>query len=241
MAFYYPGNHIGLLLIHGFCGSPYDMHHLGQYLHQQGFTVRGIQLAGHGSGNPRDLAKITYKQWVQSAAEGLAKLQENSAQVYCIGFSMGGTIALHLAAHYPIKGLITICAPIRIKPVFHIRRARHYLWQRQKILLKDPEARKKRQTYPWAPLNAFYQLFSLLKTVRPEISNITAPSLLIQSAQDNLIDPNNVHEIDSKLTNVRTKRILYVKNSGHIAPLDYDKEILNQEIANFIVNTQKTR
>ena len=41
------GNH-GVLLIHGFTGSPGHMRPLGEKLREAGFAVRGILLPGHG-------------------------------------------------------------------------------------------------------------------------------------------------------------------------------------------------
>ena len=50
--FFLPGDEHAVLLTHGFTGSAAHMRPLGDYLHAQGFTVRGILLPGHGTSAP---------------------------------------------------------------------------------------------------------------------------------------------------------------------------------------------
>ncbi|MDD4767405.1 MAG: alpha/beta hydrolase, partial [Desulfotomaculaceae bacterium] len=106
--FYLPGGSTGCLLIHGFAGSPLEMLPLGQYLHGQGLTVSGVLLDGHGT-RPADLRGKSSADWIGTAAAGLAQLQSSCAHVFLIGFSMGGAIALHLAANYRVDGVVTVC------------------------------------------------------------------------------------------------------------------------------------
>ena len=47
--FYFPGNSTGCLLIHGFTGAPTEMRPLGEYLAENGFSVLGVRLSGHGT------------------------------------------------------------------------------------------------------------------------------------------------------------------------------------------------
>lgn len=109
--FYLPGGSTGCLLIHGFGGSPLEMTPLGEYLHSEGMTVSAVMLAGHGT-TPSDLRGKSWADWISSAVAGLEKLKSSCAHVFVIGFSMGGTISLHLAANYPVDGVITVCAPV---------------------------------------------------------------------------------------------------------------------------------
>ena len=71
--FYFPGDEHGVLLIHGFTGSCAHMRLLGEHLRDQGFTVRGINLPGHGS-RPEDMAKCTWKDWLQAAKMAAAEM-----------------------------------------------------------------------------------------------------------------------------------------------------------------------
>ena len=78
--FYFPGDEHGVLLIHGFTGSCAHMRLLGEHLRDQGFTVRGINLPGHGS-RPEDMAKCTWKDWLQAAKMAAAEMQDQCKYV----------------------------------------------------------------------------------------------------------------------------------------------------------------
>src|SRR5690554_1252829 len=72
--FFHQGNSTGCLLIHGFTGTPSEMRPLGTYLNQQGYTVSGIQLPGHGT-KPEDLMRVKWEAWYQEAVAGYLKLK----------------------------------------------------------------------------------------------------------------------------------------------------------------------
>lgn len=42
--FFLPGSHKGVLLVHGFTGSPSEMILLGNDLYKRGYTVLGVRL-----------------------------------------------------------------------------------------------------------------------------------------------------------------------------------------------------
>jgi len=43
------GGDVGVVCIHGFTGSPYEMRYLGEALARAGRTVRNLLLPGHGT------------------------------------------------------------------------------------------------------------------------------------------------------------------------------------------------
>jgi len=63
-AFFKEGNDVGVLVIHGFTGSPGSMRDLAQFYADQGFTVALPRLAGHGT-TPEDLEKRKYQEWIE--------------------------------------------------------------------------------------------------------------------------------------------------------------------------------
>lgn len=99
------------LLIHGFSGSPVEMFGLGEILAAQGMRVYGIVLAGH-SGDPEELIKHGRKQWIASAEAGLMRLA-HYPQVFVIGLSMGGVLALLLGIKHSasVSGVVTLSTP----------------------------------------------------------------------------------------------------------------------------------
>lgn len=109
--FHFPGNSTGLLLIHGFTGSPSELRFLGERLAAQGFTVKGILLAGHGT-VPEELAKKRWEDWLNDAENGVTELRTICTKVLAIGLSMGGLLALELAARGLVDGVAALNAPM---------------------------------------------------------------------------------------------------------------------------------
>lgn len=112
--FYFPGGEHGVLLIHGFTGSCAHMRLLGEHLRDQGFTVRGINLPGHGS-RPEDMAKCTWKDWLQAAKMAAAEMQDQCKYVSVSGLSMGGVLTLLLAEQMHLTAAAPISAPMAVQ------------------------------------------------------------------------------------------------------------------------------
>ncbi|KJR45907.1 putative esterase/lipase [Desulfosporosinus sp. I2] len=109
--FYFSGNRVGCLLIHGFSGSPSEMRWLGERLAKLGWTVHGILLSGHGT-TPEEMAKTRWEDWAKDAEAGVKKLRKTCDTVIGIGLSMGGLLTLHLATLGLIDGIVTMNAPM---------------------------------------------------------------------------------------------------------------------------------
>ena len=87
-------------MLHGFTGTPFEMRYLGERLHRDGFTVVGPTLPGHGTA-AGELDRTGWPDWyagVEAAADELARRCDRIAVV---GQSLGGLLALHLAARRP--------------------------------------------------------------------------------------------------------------------------------------------
>src|SRR2546427_10780076 len=98
----------GCLLLHGFAGTPPEMRGLGEYLAAAGYDVMGPLLAGHGL-TPEAMALTRWTDWVRSAQDALTALRRDCREVFVAGQSLGGTLALHLAATNPaVTGVVAV-------------------------------------------------------------------------------------------------------------------------------------
>lgn len=231
-----PGGHTGCLLIHGFTGTPEEMRPLGYHLAAEGLTVRGVRLAGHGT-RPADMKGKTFRHWIDSAAAGLAELKATCSRVFVAGLSMGGTIALHLAANYQVDGVIAICAPVYLDLILYLMRPFKYLMGFKYEVgrnIKDPVARKSHLGYPRIPLGSALQLIALLRSVRADLDRITVPALLLQARDDLIVPPGNAPFIYHRLVNSPQKKLVWLEKSGHVATIDYSKNIVFSETTRFI-------
>ncbi len=104
--FYLSGGRAGVLLIHGLTGTPTEMRFVGNGLHRAGFSVLGMQLAGH-CGNEADLLATGWRDWHASVLEAADRLRDRVDHVFVAGLSMGAVLALKLAIDQPdeIAGL----------------------------------------------------------------------------------------------------------------------------------------
>lgn len=109
--FYFPGNRVGCLLIHGFSGSPSEMRLIGERLAQDGWTVLGILLSGHGT-TPEQRSSTSWEDWAKEAEAGVRVLRKSCDTVIGIGLSMGGLLVLHLATLDLLDGIVTMNAPM---------------------------------------------------------------------------------------------------------------------------------
>jgi carboxylesterase len=94
----FQGGNVGVLLLHGLCGTPAEMRFVAMGLSRAGYTVHVPQLAGHGAENSG-----SWQDWYVSAREALAGIRKECDTVIVGGLCMGAILGLHLAARNPGK------------------------------------------------------------------------------------------------------------------------------------------
>ena len=151
----------GALLIHGFTGSPQSMKSLGEHLANEGLSVSGIRLPGHGT-TWEDLNVRKASEWTGAVDEALDKMLAAHDEVFLVGLSFGGTLALDCASRRPddVKGLVTLAGMV------HSKDPRRFLAPAIRFLTKslpgvgndicDPEARE--LCYDRLPTSAAYSV-----------------------------------------------------------------------------------
>lgn len=94
------GGRSGVLLIHGLTGTPTEMRFVGNGLHRAGFSVFGVQLAGH-CGDTADLLATGWRDWYASVETAAARFARDLDHLFVAGLSMGAVLALKLAIDHP--------------------------------------------------------------------------------------------------------------------------------------------
>jgi carboxylesterase len=235
--FLFPGDRIGCLLIHGFTGAPKEMRWMGEYLASKGHTVLGIRLAGHAT-QPADMLRMRWRDWAASVEDGYHLLRSSTDTIFAIGLSMGGILALHLGANFPVSGVIAMSTPyvLGTDPLLPYAQYLHYIKPNISKGPPDwhnPEAAKDHVDYPFYPTRAIAELRDLLTEMRTALPRIQAPVLLIHSHQDGGVGPQNAEQIYAHLT-MEDKSLLWVENSGHVITREPDRQQVFEAAESFI-------
>ena len=227
---------VGILLVHGFTGSPASMRPWAEYLNQRGYTVKVPLLPGHGT-TPHDLNLVKWQEWPAKVESDLQELLRTCRKVFICGLSMGGGTTLNIATRYS-KDLAGI---ILVNPMIHVKFVPHQLawaisrFQKMRDSVGDDIKRPGITEYGYDALPAVgvYELLKMLHYTRKRLHDVTAPMLLFHSVDDHTLPVTNT-EIVMKGVGSRQKQRLELVNSYHVATLDYDQEVIFENSRLFI-------
>ncbi|MGA9174874.1 MAG: alpha/beta fold hydrolase [Thermoactinomyces sp.] len=233
--FFYSGGKVGILLIHGFTGSPSELRPMGHYLKERGFTVYAPLLAGHGA-NAETMEKTGWQDWWQSVLDAYERMRnENLERIFVAGLSMGGCLSLMLAAEKPVDGVISMCAPVWIRD----RRAllanvlHYFVRYTRKSEKRDPEISAHIVPMDKTPVKCVGELVSLIREMRKELPKVSVPALVVQAANDELVLEKSAEYIFEHIAS-KEKKLSWYENSTHIITVDKERKKLFQEIDEFI-------
>lgn len=230
------GNRIGILLSHGFTGSPASMIPWAQHLAALGHTVRVPRLPGHGT-TWRDMNRTRWNDWYAELDTALTELRTTCDHVIVAGLSMGGCLALRLAEQ---RGP-DVDALVLVNPAVHLdRRDLRLVPALQWILPSMPgignDIKKPGQDeigYDRTPLKALASQLTMWKDVRANLSVVTQPILVFRSDDDHVVDATSVPIILEGVSST-VKELVPLTNSFHVATLDHDAPLIFERSAAFI-------
>jgi carboxylesterase len=230
------GQKIGVLLCHGFTGSPGSMRAWGEFLADKGYAVEAPRLPGHGT-DWRDLNTKSWADWYGEVERVFEKIAAENDAVVVAGLSMGGALSLRLAADHAarISGVVVV-NPIVATKRFDVKLLpvlKHVVPALKGIGSDIKKAGVVEQSYLHTPLKAIHTLFQALKLLVPDLAKVTAPLLYLRSTEDHVVDevsePIILRQIGS--TDVVVVRL---ENSYHVATLDNDAQRIFDESAAFV-------
>jgi carboxylesterase len=230
-------NSIACLLLHGFTGSPAEMEGLANFLRDQGCAVAVPTLPGHAT-QPDDLRNVPYQKWIEMSEYAFDDLRQAYSTIFVIGQSMGGSLALHLAAHHQFAGVVTLAAALRLPLSLEI--ASYVLapfvpvrYKRNGSDVNDHNGKAQLKNYDRYPMSAVRQLMRLLRQVRAELPAVTTPILAIHSPSDHVVPFDNLGLLMRKIKSPVREQMV-VENSYHVLTVDYDRQIIFDKIRTFI-------
>jgi len=237
-----PGKKKAVLLLHGLTGTPSEMRFLGESLHRAGYHVRAPLLPGHGT-DIKDLNKTTWRDWFGRAEIDFLSLSAHFEKVFIAGLSMGGVVALWLMANKfgRIGGGAVLATPMRFSdwkarcllPVAGITGLKYLIPDLPKAV--DDVALPGGRThvcYDRDSVVAAASLIDLMKQVRPALSRIDAPLLIMQSALDTVVDPRSADIIYDGVSSPIKEKVILTR-SYHTITVDVEKELVAKTVLDF--------
>lgn len=234
----YIGGKKGIVLLHGFLGSPYEMKFIAQKFIEHNFSVYVPRLPGHGT-SLEDMASFSRKDWISEARNAYLKMAEMCDEVSIAGLSMGGILTILLAAEFQPHKIALISTPKRIPD----RRAIFAPFVRPfiKIIkisdeekgLASEEARKKHICYSdGIPVMAVWHLMLLINKAMRMLSSVKSQTLIIQSKYDKVIPSDSYHFIAQRI-GTHNKEIYLAEEGNHTLTVDYGKEKIAEILIKF--------
>jgi carboxylesterase len=242
--FTHPGStEAGVLLCHGFTGTPASMRAWGDHLAEAGFTVRCPLLPGHGT-TWREMNLTGWSDWYGCVRAELEELLATCESVFVAGLSMGGTLTLRLAEEYGgrIAGIVLVNPSVTT-----LRKDAKLLPVLSKVLASVPgvgndiaKPGEVEIAYTRTPVKAAASLSKLWKLVRADLPKVTQPLLLLHSVVDHVVEPVNSALI---LEGVRSGNVTEVllENSFHVATQDNDAPLIFERSVEFVRTISQAR
>ncbi|MFX0172609.1 MAG: alpha/beta hydrolase [Candidatus Hodarchaeota archaeon] len=243
--FFFKGSSdLGILLVHGFTASPTEILPIGKFLHNQGYTVYGVRLAGHGT-NYTELPKYTWKDWYQSVEEGIVKIKEQCNSLVPIGLSLGALLSLYLIYKHPeidFQKLILLSPPFGLKsrlanlaPILKYVVKYSYKGDASLQYFKKHNL----YSYMYRPLSALAQLIYFQKYIEKQNIKLKTPTMIAYGRNDDMISIPAINKaIKRMFTPTSQVQLLELPKSGHILTVEPDSKDLFRSIAKFLNNTE---
>lgn len=225
--FYFPGDRRGVLLIHGFTGTPAHMRPLGEALGREGYTVLGVRLRGHGT-QIADMELCKWSDWLRDVRDGFHRLAARCDQIYVAGLSMGGVLSLILAQEQPLAAVISICAPVRLanRTAYLTPAARFFV--RYQYGNPNPEHTPGPYDlgYRDTPIRCVPHLLRLMRMAEGGMHRVTCPLLIVRSGMDRTVRADSAQILYDRATRCTHKRILELPNSRHVCTIEPEFDAL---------------
>ncbi|BAD41030.1 esterase [Symbiobacterium thermophilum IAM 14863] len=233
---YSVGSRIGVLVSHGFTGSPQSMRFLAEGFARAGYTVAMPRLTGHGT-TPAEMAASTASDWTADIVAAMRWLEERCDVLFMTGLSMGGALTVWAAGQFPERfaGIMPINAALRMEsPDLAALAFNPDAPAELPGIGSDIKAEGvKELAYPVTPVPAIKHLITIGAVAEMLLPRVKCPALIIQSREDHVVPPHNGELIYNGIGSTE-KELLWLENSYHVATLDNDKELILERSLAFI-------
>jgi carboxylesterase len=240
-----PGSREAVLLIHGFGDSPDTLRFLAADLHARGFSVYAPLLPGHGR-TLEAFRSSAHGAWLNAARDAYANVSARYERVGVVGLSMGGALAVLVAADQTQVAALALLAP-------YIETPRSLRWFARAApaagivmpyfgrgvgnprSILDPEERARSLGYGASTPRLLAELDALAAAARAALGRVHAPTLYVQSREDNRLTVKAAEDTFAAI-GAPVKRLEWVSGSGHVITVDYARERVGELVASWMTD-----
>jgi carboxylesterase len=228
-AFARDGGPTGVLLCHGFTGSPQSLRPWAEYLAGAGLSVCLPRLPGHGT-TWQEMARTRWEDWFAEVNLAFDELQARCDEIFVMGLSMGGCLALRLAELRgdAVRGLVLVNPSLTAdsRLLFLLVPVVKFFVPAVKGIASDIKKPGTTEAgYDRTPVKAVASLPGLWRTTAEHLSDLTQPVLVYHSTTDHVVGPASVSLLTRALPASQVE-VRDLADSYHVATLDNDAEAI---------------
>jgi carboxylesterase len=203
-------------------------------------------LRGHGADSPEALRGVTWHDWVADGKAALQDLLKEAEKVIIFGHSMGGIVALTLAAEneHSVDSIVLAAAAVQLVSPLAPGRPFHFLMPLVRIFVKkwdmppvyaDQQLAQYDTNYRWAPMDALLSFIEFTAVTRRRLAEVHMPTLIIQSRKDTTVAPESANIIYNGIsTPLDQKRIVWFKVTEHEMFRDCERETTVEAVVQYV-------
>ncbi|HVK78905.1 MAG TPA: alpha/beta fold hydrolase [Kofleriaceae bacterium] len=235
------GDDRGVLCIHGFTGTPYDMRFLGESLGARGMTVRGMALPGHAT-RVEDLEPLGWKEWFDAVTAAYDDLAARCRRVAVVGQSLGGLLAMFLATRRPVAAAASLAAPLwleglagavaRVTTTGPLAGKVRYLPKLGGSDVRERGEKRTNPSYRKFPVRALGQLVAFMDIVDDALPELRTPLLVLHAEQDHTAPVASASRIAERVRSADL-RVRILPHSFHLIAIDLERTVVAAEVGAF--------
>ena len=227
----------GVIVIHGFTGSPFSVRGVADALIGAGLDVEVPRLPGHGT-TVDDLLTTSWSNWAATVADTLGVVARRTDRVVIVGQSMGATLGLWAALQHPhVAGIVCINPLTRPRAREEIEMIDDLVDEGFAVApgegsdIADP--RSYDISYDGTPLAPIRSL--LIDGVAPitgRFGELTMPLRLFTSRHDHVVDPADSDHLAATWGGPVERT--WLERSFHVATRDFDRDLVEAGTVDFV-------
>ena len=230
------GRRIGVLLSHGFTGSPASIRPWGQHLADLGYGVSVPRLPGHGT-TWQELNTCRWDDWYGEITRAFDQLCLDHDAVVVGGLSMGGSLALRVAEDHAdrVAGVMVVNPALATKrfDVKLLPVLKHLVASFPAIAGDIKKPGMSEHGYDRTPLKAIHSFMQAWPMIISDLPKVTSPLLYFRSPEDHVVDGLSQPIIIGKVTSTDVTEVA-LPQSYHVATLDNDAPTIFADSAAFV-------